>query len=81
MLSTKDYLPEQMPQGSPVRQAVKEIIAKVDKLRLYRGKGGEIMRGGVCHLIKAMSIASVQLTEEDRLYLFSQLVENFKHPN
>jgi hypothetical protein len=30
---------------------VKGIIRRVEKERLYKGKGGEIMRQGVCHLI------------------------------
>jgi hypothetical protein len=38
------------------------------------------MRGGVCHLIKAMSIAKLTLNS-DLSYLFDQLLENFKHPN
>lgn len=40
------------------------------------------MRGGVCHLIKAMSIAKLQFSNpSDLKYFFDQLVENFKHPN
>lgn len=46
-----------MPEGSQIRKAVTEIISNVDKARLYRGKGGEVMRGGVCHLIRAMAIS------------------------
>ena len=71
-----------MPEGSEIRQRVTEIIRNVDKARLYRGKGGEVMRGGVCHLVRAMAISNVKISnEEDRLYLFEQLLENFKHPN
>jgi hypothetical protein len=40
------------------------------------------MRGGVCHLIRAMAIAHLIFsTDAERLYLFEQLLENFKHPN
>ena len=60
---------------------VKGIIEKVDKQRLYRGKGGEIMREGVCHLIYSMSLAKINFSKEERVYLFRQLQENFKHPN
>ena len=63
-----------MPEGSDIRNSVKDIISIIDKNRLYRGKGGEIMRGGVCHLIKAMAIAKLQFSNEaDRFYLFEQL--------
>jgi hypothetical protein len=60
-LSTQDYLHSHMPEGSEIRKAVTEIIRNVDKARLYRGKGGEVMRGGVCHLIRAMAISRIQL--------------------
>lgn len=50
-------------------------------MRLYRGKGGEIMRGGVSHLIYSMSLAKIQFSESERYYLFKTLLENFKHPN
>jgi hypothetical protein len=70
-LSTQDLLQSSMPEGSEIRQSVTEIISKVDKARLYRGKGGEIMRNGVCHLIRAMAIAKIKITSEaERLYLF-----------
>ena len=57
-ISTRDYLPEHM--STDLKASVKEIIDKVDKLRLYRGKGGELMRGGVCQLIRAMAISKIQ---------------------
>lgn len=76
-LSTQDYLPTKLTP--PLQAQVTDIISKVEKSRLYRGKGGEIMRGGVCHLVRAMAIAKVQVP--DRKYLFDQLLENFKHPN
>jgi hypothetical protein len=43
------------------------------------------MRNGVCHLIKAMSIAHLDFKTEGEQsllqYFFEQLQENFKHPN
>jgi hypothetical protein len=53
----------------------------VDKQRLYRGKGGEIMRGGVSHLIYAMSLARLNFTPKELHALFKVLLENFRHPN
>ena len=58
-MTSKDNLPQYMNADSEIRNSVKGIIEKVDKLRLYRGKGGEIMRGGVCHLIHSMSLAKI----------------------
>ena len=52
---------------------LKQIIVKVEKLRLYRGKGGEIMRGGVCHLIYSLSMAKVEFSSAERLQYFKTL--------
>ena len=80
-ISSSNFLNVHVPEGSPLRTEVKHIIDRIDKQRLYRGKGGEIMRAGVCHLIFSLSLARVPLSEQERLYLFKTLLENFKHPN
>lgn len=70
-----------MPEGGDVSDSVKGIIARIEKERLYKGKGGEIMRGGVCHLIFSMSMAGLRLDSALLLSFFKTMVENFKHPN
>jgi len=60
---------------------VKGIVARVEKEKLYRGKGGEIMREGVCHLIYSMSVAKLDFGGKELLALFMTVVENLKHPN
>lgn len=52
---------EAIPEGGEVSDGVKGIIARIEKERLYKGKGGEIMRGGVCHLIFCMAKAGLNL--------------------
>ena len=39
------------------------------------------MRGGVSHLIHAISTANVPLNTEEKDYFYKTLLENFKHPN
>jgi len=38
-------------------EQLKSVIPRIDKEKLYRGIGGEIMRTGVCHFIYSMSLA------------------------
>lgn len=59
--SIENYIDQVMPNGGDVNNSVKTIIQRVEKERLYKGKGGEIMRGGVCHLIFSMSKAKIKL--------------------
>lgn len=80
-LQSKNVIGEAIPEGGDVSNSVKGIIARIEKDRLYKGKGGEIMRGGVCHLIFCMSKAGIQLDVETLHQFFKTMIENFKHPN
>jgi hypothetical protein len=53
-----------MPEGSDPLEKVRGIIQKVESENLYKGKGGEIMRTGVCHLIHAISISKINLGDK-----------------
>ena len=79
--SSTNHLESVLPEGSETLNNVIEIIEKVEKERLYKGKGGEIMRGGVCHLIHAISISRLKLGDAVLHSLVKPLVENLKHPN
>ena len=63
-LSGKDHLKATLKDDSEEMNILKGIIKRIEKERLYKGKGGEIMRQGVCHLIHAMSTARINLSDE-----------------
>ena len=79
--SSTDYMKDVMPEGGDLSNSVKGIIQRVEKERLYKGKGGEIMRAGVCHLIFSISTANIKLDSGLLLSFFQTMIENFKHPN
>ena len=54
---------------------------EIEQQKIYRGKGGEIMRNGVCHLIHSLSQAKIQFEENELRQFFSTLKDNLKHPN
>ena len=70
-----------MPAGSEILNRVKTLVSEIEKQRLYRGKGGEIMRSGVCHLIHSLSQARIQFDESELRQFFATLKENLRHPN
>lgn len=80
-MSAKNHIKSSLPEDSETLTAVRGIIRKIEKERLYKGKGGEIMRAGVCHLIHSMSVAGISLDEQLQTELFATMLENFKHPN
>ena len=44
-----------------------ELVVKLEKLRLYRGRGGEIMRAAVCRYIECLSLARMPLTVKQQV--------------
>mmetsp|Transcript_22679 Transcript_22679/g.30267 ORF Transcript_22679/g.30267 Transcript_22679/m.30267 type:complete len:221 (-) Transcript_22679:1535-2197(-) len=80
-ISAQNYLEQCMPAGSEILNRVKTLVSEIEKQRLYRGKGGEIMRSGVCHLIHSLSQAKIQFEESELRQFFATLKENLRHPN
>ncbi|XP_020891431.1 tubulin-folding cofactor D isoform X2 [Arabidopsis lyrata subsp. lyrata] len=57
------------------------IVPAIEKARLYRGKGGEIMRLAVSRFIECISLSHVTLSERTERILLDTLNENLRHPN
>ncbi|XP_077235475.1 ARM repeat superfamily protein [Tasmannia lanceolata] len=63
------------------QKSVSGIVPAIEKARLYRGKGGEIMRSSVSRLIECTSLAHIFLPAKIKRSLLDTLNENVKHPN
>lgn len=63
------------------QKTLSEIVPAIEKARLYRGKGGEIMRCAVSRFIECISLSEVNLNERTKRSLLDTLNENLKHPN
>lgn len=57
------------------------IVPAIEKARLYRGKGGEIMRLAVSRFIECISSSHVTLSERTERILLDTLTVNLGHPN
>lgn len=57
------------------------IVPAIEKARLYRGKGGEIMRAAVSRFIECISSSHLPLLEKTKRALLDTLNENLRHPN
>lgn len=60
MTSTKGDFTGLVPDE--IMHSISGLVQTIEKKRLYRGKGGEQMRGAVCRLIECISIAKIPLT-------------------
>jgi len=63
------------------QQLVAGVVPAIEKARLYRGKGGEIMRSAVSRFIECISISHLSLTGKIKRTLLDTLNENLRHPN
>ncbi|KAK6260823.1 Tubulin-specific chaperone D [Theobroma cacao] len=63
------------------QKQVSSVVPAIEKARLYRGKGGEIMRAAVSRFIECISISRLSLTEKIKRSLLDTLNENLRHPN
>ncbi|CEM34751.1 unnamed protein product [Vitrella brassicaformis CCMP3155] len=71
---------EAMP--SQLQTEVRNLIPKMEKARLYRGKGGEIMRHAACELIATLAGASAWSFKDATAQRYLQTVEDcLKHFN
>jgi hypothetical protein len=61
------------------QDAIRNIVPSIEAKKLYRGKGGEMMREAVCRFIECISISKVPI-DDTQLYQ-DTIDENLKHPN
>lgn len=66
---------------SSISSSITSLVFEIEKKRLYRGRGGEIMRSAVSLLIQRISQAKLQLSVKQQLGLLGTLDTNLKHPN
>jgi len=66
---------------SDKQKSLSGVVPAIEKARLYRGKGGEIMRAAVSRFIECISISKVVLSEKTKRSLLDTLNENLRHPN
>ncbi|KAK2650585.1 hypothetical protein Ddye_018074 [Dipteronia dyeriana] len=64
-----------------IQKRVASVVPGIEKARLYRGKGGEIMRSAVSRFIECISLSHLSLPEKTKRSLLDTLNENLRHPN
>lgn len=56
------------------------IVDFIEKKRLFRGKGGELMRVGVCRLIESIAVSRLELGNSAIIRYFKSLDECIRNP-
>eukprot|EP01017_Pseudomicrothorax_dubius_P020822 TRINITY_DN225_c0_g1_i1.p1 TRINITY_DN225_c0_g1~~TRINITY_DN225_c0_g1_i1.p1 ORF type:complete len:1315 (-),score=325.44 TRINITY_DN225_c0_g1_i1:153-4097(-) len=60
--------------------SIAEIFVKIEKAKLYRGKGGEVTRASVCRLIECIGISGLALESSATKVLLDTLDESLRNP-
>ncbi len=58
-----------------------ELVPSIEKARLYRGRGGEIMRAAACRMIECLSQSGLPLTVKQQVRLLDSVDACLVHPN
>lgn len=56
--------------------AVRGVIPGIEAAKLYRGRGGELMRTAVCHLAHSLAVVGMALTPAERDGLLATLEDH-----
>jgi len=59
---------------------IRNTVMRIEKARLYRGRGGEWMRVAVCELIESIAKSGHALSSRAQLRLLDSIEESMKHP-
>lgn len=61
-------------------EAIISLVPTIEKKRLFRGRGGEIMRSAVCRLIECISQAKLPLNVREQVRILDSVAANISHP-
>jgi len=69
---------EYLLEKKELTREILDLVKKIDELKLYRGKGSEIMRNGVNDFIKLFSEVKLPINEDDFIYFHDILFDNIR---
>jgi hypothetical protein len=63
-----------------IEELLTELVPTIERKRLYRGRGGEVMRSAVCRLMECISLAKIPLVVKGQVRLLDSIESNIPHP-
>ena len=60
---------------------LRNVVPRLEKARLYRGRGGEMVRGAACRLLECIAKAEHPMTKRAQLRMLDTIDECLKHPS
>jgi len=63
-----------------IRKQISDIVPAIEKARLYRGRGGELMRGATTRLIEVCALLRMPAGPRAALKMLASIDDSLKHP-
>lgn len=63
-----------------LRKIIGAVAPAIEKARLYRGRGGEVMRGAVCRLLEVCALVRMPCGAKTAIRNLTSVDESLKHP-
>jgi hypothetical protein len=68
------------PKSAALTLQITNIIPAIEKQRLYRGRGGEIMRSAAMRLLECIALAKLPLPVKQQVQYLDSVDASLKHP-
>lgn len=66
---------------SSMLQEIVNLVPNIEKLRLYRGRGGESVKKAACRLLECICQANLKLSAKSQVRYLDSIDAHLKHPN
>jgi hypothetical protein len=66
-LGEMDLMHDSSAMSDDKKSSIVELVPSIEKARLYRGRGGEIMRSASCRMIECISLANAPMTVKQQV--------------
>jgi hypothetical protein len=63
-----------------LRKTISAVAPAIEKARLYRGRGGEVMRGAVCRMLEVLALVRMPCGAKAAMRNLTSVDESIKHP-
>jgi len=80
LLAVAEVTIKSLPLDDSTRTIIADLIPSIEKRRLYRGRGGEVMRAAACRLIECISVSRLPLSVKQQVRLLDSIDACLVHP-
>lgn len=70
-----------LKSSSGLLEKLVNLVPEIERRRLYRGRSGELVREGVCKLVRSIAMVKVPLSVKEQVHFLDAVETNIPHPS